>query len=98
MTMAETVNLHRYLTAGEFARELVSLHAYRWHVGEGLLEELEEARLVLPRLRLRWPDPIARRFWLSAHEDYELKQAVEPDGPRWDAAVELESALHRWRS
>lgn len=89
--------IHRYLTAREFTRALDPLHAFRGeYVGEGLLQQLEEARLVVPKLRLRWPDPVARRFWANAHEDYALTGDLEPDGERWDAAVALENALHRW--
>src|ERR1044072_991915 len=91
------LHLHRYLDAREFTRQLGTWRAYRGEfVGNGLLEELEEARLVIPRLRLRWPDPVARRFFLDSHEGYKLQGPVEPDGPRGDAALALDNALHRW--
>ena len=96
------MQFHRYMSADEFARELDSLHAFRGtSVGAGLLESLEAEGLLLPRIRVRYPDPIARRFWLLAHEHWgarELQNRVEPDGPRWDAAIELDKALHRWRN
>ena len=62
-----------------------------------MLEELEATRLLLPRLRLRFPDPVARRMWLESHGHMPrtLQQPVEPDGPRWEAAVDLSNALYR---
>jgi hypothetical protein len=95
------IQFHRYLEAGEFARDLNSLQAYRnEYVAKGLLESLEAAGLLLPRIRIRYPDPVARRFWLITHGDrsHKLIHATEPDGPRWDAAVELSDALHKWRN
>jgi hypothetical protein len=84
--------------AAEFARELEKLRAFRrTYVGAGLLESLEEVGLVFPQVRIRYPDPIARRFWLESHER-QLKHAVEPDGARWNSAVELSARLSRWRN
>ena len=84
--------------AAEFARELENLRAFRQaYVGTGLLESLEETGLLFPRFRTRYPDPVARRFWLETH-DRQLKHAVEPDGPRWETAVELSQRLYRWRN
>src|SRR4051794_19448183 len=94
-----TLDLRRYLTASQFARELDALRAYRGErVGDSLLQELEEARLVVPKARMRWPNEVARRFWQGGHEGYVLTQPLEPDGPRLDAATALETALHRWAS
>lgn len=66
----------------------------------GLLESLEEARLLFPRIQIRYPDPIARYFWLARREDpsCQLKLPVEADGPRLDDAVALRNALYRWRN
>lgn len=61
-----SLSFHRYMDAAEFARELEKLHAFRGaYVGAGLLELLEETGLLFPRIRIRYPDPIARRFWLE---------------------------------
>lgn len=90
------VRFQRYLTPSDFLRSLGELHAYRnEYVGTGLLESLEEARLITPRVRIRLPDLVARRFWLESHP-CALKGAIEPDGVRWDAAVAFTKAWHRW--
>lgn len=85
----------------DFVRELGNLRAFRGeYVGNDLLERLEEAGLLHPRIRVRYPDPIARRFWLKKHKTWkcQLKLPVEADGPRWNAAVDFANALHRWRN
>lgn len=90
----------RFMDAKEFVRELTPLRAFRGeYIGTGLLESLEAARLLIPRVRILYPDPIARRFWLVRHEHSprQLKQPVEPDGSRWDAAVELSNSLYKWQ-
>jgi hypothetical protein len=94
------LQFHRYLSASQFAEELKKTHAYESeYVGDGLLEELEETGLVIPRLRLRLPEPVARRAWMEEH-DYAKNPfgPLEPDGPRWDAAVDLLNRLSRWNS
>ena len=88
----------RFMSASTFLHELGALRAFRGvYVGDGLLESLEASGLLLPRLRIRFPDPIARRFWLLAHPEVpcSLTLAAEPDGPRWDAAFAFDKALHR---
>ncbi len=89
----------RFMTAREFARELDALRVFRHEfVGTNLLESLEATRLVLPRIRIHYPDPVARRFWVMIHDNppRQLRQPVEPDGRRWDAAVDFDRALYRW--
>jgi hypothetical protein len=95
------MSLHRFLDASEFVRNLEPLRAFGGErVGDGLLESLEETRLLIPRMRIRYPDPIARRFWLEGHDQTprRLRHAIEPEGPRWESAVELSNALHRWNN
>jgi hypothetical protein len=96
------MQFQRYMATDAFARELDSLHAFHGRkVGSGLLEYLEQQGLLSPRMRIRYPDPVARRFWLMAHEHWgprQLRHPTEPDGPRWDAAVELDEASYRWRN
>jgi hypothetical protein len=95
------LQFHRYLDSSQFTRELEPLHAFRGeYVGDGLLESLEAARLLIPRIRVRYPDTIARRFWLVRHEDWarQLTHPVEQDGTRWDAAVDFSNALYRWQN
>lgn len=58
------------------------------------MENLEEPGLLRPRIRLAWPDPVARRIWLETHEwAKELHDPIEPDGPRLDAAADLWNTL-----
>ena len=91
------LHFSRYMTAARFSRELNALRAYRReNVDDKLLETLEDARLVVPHTRIRYPDPVARRMWLEAHGSHLLQEAAEPDGARWEAAVELSNALFRW--
>lgn len=94
------MQFRRFMSANEFVRELAHLRAFRGeYMGTGLLESLEQSGLLLPRLRIRYPDQVARRFWLIAHEHWsaELNVPSEPDGPRWEAAVALSDALYRWQ-
>jgi hypothetical protein len=57
----------RYVDATAFQGEIRRLRIYRTYVGDHLLQQLERARLIIPKLRIRYPDPIARRWW---HEMY----------------------------
>lgn len=80
---------------------LVRVRVFRdEYVGATLLEALEQARLLFPRIRIHYPDPIARRFWVMMHEEQprRLRHPIEPDGPSWDAAVDFDKALHRWQN
>ena len=59
----------RYRRARDFLSDLATLRAFRGeHVGPTLLENLEELGLLRPRVRLSWPDAIARRIWLETHD------------------------------
>ena len=61
-----------------------------------LLESLECSGLLKPKIRLQWPEPVARRLWLNRHDDVKnLHDPIEPDGPRWSAALRL-SELERY--
>jgi len=58
----------RFMDASTFLRELDALRAFRGeYVGADLLERLEASGLLVPRLRIRLPEDVARRFWLEAH-------------------------------
>jgi len=91
------MHFSRFMSVSTFLTELGKLHVYRQNVERGLLESLEAAGLVLPRLRIRWPDPIARRFWLLSHPEQlrQMKYPLEPDGSRWDDAREFDQAVDR---
>jgi hypothetical protein len=88
----------RFMTASTFLTELGKLRAFRGqYMGAGLLESLEVAGLLHPRLRIRYPDPIVRRFWQSSSPEMPrvMKQPVEPDGARWDDARKFDRAVDR---
>ncbi len=90
------ISVGRYIRASSFASDLGKLKAFRGgYAGASLLESLEELGLLRPRMRLHWPDPIARRIWQETRrrEGPELHDPVEPDGPRMDAAADLWNAL-----
>ena len=90
------ISVGRYRCASSFLSDLRELKAFRNETGPALLENLEELGLLRPRVRVSWPDPVARRFWLETHDWVkELHDPVEPDGPRMDAAAELWTALSR---
>ncbi len=93
------MQFHRFMRADDFVRELAPLRAFRSeYMGTGLLENLESTGLLHPRIRIRYPDTVARRFWLETHEylQCQLKHPLEPDGTRWDAAVDFSNACFRW--
>lgn len=95
MTYRVDIRLRRFLDAKSFVRDLKQLRAFRGRfMGDELLEALEKQGLLKPKLRLRWPDPVARRMWFEGHSHVdEMREPVEPDGPRWDAAVSLFNEL-----
>lgn len=90
--------LQRYMTDDAFCDEVKKLRVYSGYIGKGLLEQLERAKLLTPRVRRQFPDPIVRRLWLESHSAYvtQMNGTIEPDGPRWDAACALLNAEHKW--
>jgi hypothetical protein len=85
------ITVGRYRRAHSFLSGLAQLKAFR---GEYAGPALLEVGLLRPRIRLFWPDPIARRIWLETHEWAKtLHDPVEPDGARLDAAADLWTAL-----
>lgn len=90
------ITVGRYRPARDFLSDFAQLKAFRGeYAGPSLLEGLEELGLLRPRMRLHWPDPIARRIWQETgrRKASELHDPVEPDGPRMDAAADLWNAL-----
>ncbi len=88
--------LKRYVNAQYILKEVQRLKIVRGHVTESYLENLEMVRLVVPKLRIRYPDTVTRRLWLDANPDIgAMTVDVEPDGLRLDAAFDLENALFR---
>ncbi|HSU06011.1 MAG TPA: hypothetical protein VLI93_10585, partial [Acetobacteraceae bacterium] len=88
----------RYIDGQAFESEIRRLRIYRGFVGDSRLEELERCRVVIPKWRIQYPDPIARRFWVEQHPNMDLLSGdVEPDGPRLSNAIEFTNALFRWQ-
>jgi len=90
----------RYLDVRAFCREVKKLKACTTYVSPSVLERLERQRSLVPKLRLRYPDEIERRWWAEAHPNDIVAGPIEPDGPRWDDACALETArqAERWHS
>ena len=97
--MKDRVNLRlrRYLSAKDFRSELQQLRVYRGsYLGDDLFDWFERTGLIKPVLRLAWPEEIARRWWREGHEwAGEMRDPLEPDGDRLDAAEALSNALFR---
>lgn len=85
----------RYLDVKAFCEEARALRVVSRQVDAGCLERLEEQRSLIPRLRLRYPDDIERRWFADDRPDTPVHGSLEPDGPRWDAACALETARHQ---
>ena len=86
------MKFERYLETKRFIDAVASLRIMHHRPSAHALEYLERERIVVPRLRLRYPDAIERR-WLN-YERYGWlpRGRREPDGPRWEAACALEDA------
>ena len=87
----------RYLTAREFLDEARKLKAVDFLPGQSTLERLEEQRSLLPLIRVRYPEAVERRRSAEDRVEGDIVGRMEPDGPRWDAACELERRLRRNR-
>ena len=91
------LSLRRYLTPSDFLQDLRALKAYRSSGGERMLADFERMGLLVPRVRLRWPDPVARRLWFEQRVyAQEMHGPLEPDGETWSSVLALRSAMFRW--
>jgi hypothetical protein len=86
--------MSRYLDAQAFCDEAKKLKAGRGLLTVDVLERLEQQRSLIPKLRLRYPDPIERRWYAQAHKGTRVSGPKEPNGPRWAAATAMERARH----
>lgn len=86
------MRFERFLELKQFIDAVANMRFLHHRPTKGVLEHLERQRIVVPRLRLRYPDAVERR-WLD-HERYGWTSTGrrEPDGPRWEAACSLEEA------
>lgn len=85
----------RYLETDRFLREIKDLEIVAFLPTERLLERLERQRILIPKIRLRYPDSIERRWYAKARPGYRRPRPIgpkEPNGPRWKAACALEKA------
>jgi hypothetical protein len=86
----------RYVLSQSFRDDVSRLRIVRGHAADGFLKNLEQARLVIPELCIRYPDTDSRRWVAGCPPNVDvLTLDVEPDGSRLDAAADLETALHR---
>jgi hypothetical protein len=51
----------RYIPTDAFREEIRRLRNLHRNIADRYLEDLEQTRLVVPKLRIRYPDTIARR-------------------------------------
>lgn len=93
----------RHLEVAQFLREVKDLKILPFPPREEVLERLERQRILIPRIRLRYPDPIERRWYAKEQPGYRRPKPIgpkEPNGPRWKAACALEKARQEqswWR-
>jgi len=88
----EAMRISRYIEAQAFCDEAKKLKAVGGILSVGVLERLEQQRSLIPKLRLRYPDPIERRWFAQANKGMRVNGSKEPNGPRWQAACALEKA------
>lgn len=85
----------------QFLTELRDLRILHFAPQERLLEHLEAERILIPKLRLRYPDAVERRWFADEEGGWQPTGRIEPNGSRWEAACALEEArqgsqLPRW--
>lgn len=85
----------RYLDLRAFKKGIGDLRIKHGMVSDRELERLERDRILIPRLRLRYPDPIERRWFAKSRRGLRPNGRLEANGPRWKAACELEKARQR---
>lgn len=85
----------RHLEIDQFLKEVSGLKIMMFPPREAVLERLERQRILIPKMRLRYPDPIERRWYAKERSGYRRLKPIgpkEPNGPRWKAACGLEKA------
>lgn len=92
---APAMRMSRFLEPNAFLDEVKKLKAAIGYLSLPVLERLEEQRSLVPRLRLRYPDAVERRWWAAAHRGRKVAGSKEPNGARWNAACALEKARQR---
>lgn len=92
------MRIERRLELRRFLDEIRDLRVLHSPAHERDLEHLESQRILMPRLRLRYPDAIERRWFVSERPGWRPVGPREPNGSRWRAACALEKARQRTRS
>lgn len=94
------LTLRRFLTAKAFVDDLRAMHAFSFdYTNEACIERLEKHGLLFPRIRLHFPEGVGRRMWLeNCGDNKTVIGEIEPDGPRWNAAVNLANEIYRWQN
>ena len=85
----------RHMEIDQFLKEIGGLKIMMLPPREAVLERLERQRILIPKIRLRYADPIERRWYAKSQPGYTRPRPIgskEPNGPRWKAACELENA------
>ena len=86
------MRFERFLELKQFIDAVANMRILHHRPTTSTLEHLERERIVIPRLRLRYPDAIERRWLDPERYGWTPTGRREPDGPRWDAACSLEEA------
>lgn len=93
------MRMRMYLEAKDFAKEVDKLKVFSDHFVESDAEILHYTTLLFPRVRLSYPENIARRMYFETRGKSESpKGQIEPDGEKWDTACELHSAIHKYEN
>src|SRR5918992_5709122 len=89
---------HRFLTAQEFCGYANDLRLSESPLHEGVLEFLEQERLLPPVCRVRYPAEIIRSWELRDEPDYtDPSLPVETNPARLQAAEDLSCHIRDWR-
>lgn len=91
------MRIERRLELRRFLDEIRDLRILHFPPQERILEHLEAQRILVPRMRLRYPDAIERRWFAAGKPGWRPVGEREPDGPRWRAARALEAARQSMR-
>lgn len=87
----------RHLELQQFLSEIRDLRIVSFPPTAKTLERLEQQRILIPKIRVRYPDAIERRWYAKSISGRPRRKPIapkEPNGPRWKAACALEAARH----
>lgn len=91
------MRIQMFLKAKDFAKEVGNLKVNFGWFTERDAETLTFTKLLFPRIRLRYPENIARRIYFENCDEEEIPVGLlEPNGTKWEIACELNNALHKY--